>query len=72
MIAHDIITSGPILVDAKYVSNLLGLKISRAYKLIRQINEQQEQQGKITISGRVSLEYLLENFGISIEEEKHE
>lgn len=72
MNAHDLIASGPILVDAKYVSNLLGLKISRAYKLIRQINEQQEQQGKITISGRVSLKCLLENFGINNEKGKNE
>lgn len=54
--------SEPILIGYKEVSKILGIKRSRAYAIIRQLNEQLNKQGKITIAGRINKQYLIDNF----------
>ena len=42
------------------VAVFLDVSISRAYKIMRQLNKELEAKGKITTSGRVSRKYLIE------------
>lgn len=63
------IMSEPILIGAQEVCKLLGIKISRAYAIIRQLNKKLKEQGKITIAGKINKQYLIDNFCI-IKEEK--
>ena len=42
------------------VAEELGVSESYAYKIIRQLNEELEKKGIITISGRVSRKYFSE------------
>ena len=42
------------------VAEELGVSESYAYKIIRQLNEELEKKGIITISGRVSKKYFAE------------
>lgn len=42
------------------VEVLLEVGRSKAYEIIRQLNKELEDQGKITVPGRVSRKYLLE------------
>lgn len=52
----------PILIGANAVCQLLNIKRSRAYAVIRQLNAQLTAQGKITIPGRINKKYLIDNF----------
>ena len=61
--------SEPILIGAKEVCQLLGIKISRAYAIIRQLNKKLKDQGKITIAGKINKQYLIDNFCV-IKEKK--
>lgn len=58
------IMSEPILIGAQEVCKLLGIKKSRAYKVIRDLNAKHKKQGKYTISGKISKKFLLESLGI--------
>jgi len=49
-------------VKAEEVANELGVSKPFAYKLIREMNEDLQKQGFITISGRVSRQYFEEKF----------
>lgn len=42
------------------VAELMGVSESCAYKIMRKLNKELEQKGKITTAGRVSRRYLLE------------
>lgn len=44
----------------KEVMQELEVSESRAYKIIRELNEELKKQGKITTTGRVSRKYLEE------------
>lgn len=46
------------MLTADEVSATLGMSRGYAYKLIRQLNEEQEARGVLTIPGRVSREYF--------------
>ncbi|MDO4298844.1 MAG: helix-turn-helix domain-containing protein [Lachnospiraceae bacterium] len=50
----------PLFMTAKEVAKLLSVSESTAYKLMRQLNKELQDKGKITVSGRVSSKYLLE------------
>ena len=51
------------LVGKDTVKEMLGTKSDQmAYKVIRQLNAELEEQGIRTISGKVSLQYLKERF----------
>lgn len=56
------IDDSPILIGVDDVCALLGIKRSRAYGVIRKLNQKLQKQGKITIAGRINKQYLLDNF----------
>ena len=49
-------------VDAKEAMQTLGVSRGKAYKLIRQLNEELEDQGYIIIAGKCSRKYFYEKF----------
>ena len=51
-----------LFVTAGEVAQELGVSKPFAYKLVRQMNEELEKQGFITIAGRVSRKYFEEKF----------
>lgn len=61
------IMSEPILIGAKDVCQLLGIKLSRAYAIIRLLNQKLKEQGKITIAGKINKQYLIDNFCVTKE-----
>lgn len=44
------------------IKALLGCSISRAYKVMRELNQELDKKNKITIPGRVSRKYFMERF----------
>ena len=51
-----------LFVTAGEVAQELGVSKPFAYKLVRQMNEELEEKGFITIDGRVSRKYYEEKF----------
>ncbi len=49
-------------MNAEEVSDVLGVSMSKAYKVIRQLNKEMQAKGFYTISGRVSTKYFAECF----------
>lgn len=49
----------PILISAKELANILGVKTGSAYKIIRKANEQLSAAGKITIRGKANRAYVM-------------
>lgn len=47
-------------VSANEVAEILQVSISTAYRIIREMNAELEEQGKITLSGKVSRRYFEE------------
>ena len=47
-------------IKADEVAEMLEISKAHAYKIIRQLNDELEEKGFITISGRVSRQYFLE------------
>lgn len=45
-------------VDAKEVSQLLGVSQSKAYQIIKQLNDDLKKDGYLTIAGKVSRAYF--------------
>ena len=56
------IKTTPILIGAAEVAELLGIKRSRAYKVIHELNAKLQADGKVTNCGRINKQYLIENF----------
>lgn len=54
-----------IMLSAKDVSNLLGIKLYLSYKIIRDANEELKKAGKLTIRGRINKKYLLKKLDVS-------
>lgn len=50
------------LLNAKAVSELLGVNIKKAHEIIRQLNKELESKGFLTIPYRVPEKYLMERF----------
>ena len=46
------------MMTAGEVAEVLGCKISMAYKIIRECNEELKAMGKLTIRGKVNRKYL--------------
>ena len=42
------------------IMHILDVKETKAYEIIRQLNTELEQQGKLTVAGRVSRKYFEE------------
>jgi len=49
-------------LNAEEVAKNLGVSKPHAYKVVRQLNDELESKGFITISGRVSTKYFEERF----------
>lgn len=47
-------------INAKEVSEILGISASSAYRIIKKLNGELEDQGKIIIPGKVSRRYFSE------------
>lgn len=48
-------------LTAADVSEILGVSVSTAYRIIRRLNSELQQSGKITIAGKISAKYFFEN-----------
>lgn len=46
------------LLSAAEVAQLLNVKIGKAYAIIRELNAELKEQGKLVIRGRVNKKYL--------------
>ena len=53
---------GTIFITAAEMAEILGISKPYAYKIIKQMNEDLEANGFITISGKVSKKYFGEKF----------
>lgn len=49
-------------INAQDLANLLGISVSRAYRVIRQLNDELKEKGYLVIAGRVPAKYF-ENVG---------
>lgn len=45
-------------INAQELSNMLGISVSRAYRVIRKLNEELEEKGYLVIAGRVPTKYF--------------
>ena len=59
-------------IRAKEVCELLQCSTAMAYRIIARLNKELEDQGYITISGRISKDYLCERMGIKAYQEERE
>ena len=54
-------------ITAKEVAEVLGISISKAYTIIRQLNDELKKRGYIIISGKCSLQYFKEKvYGLEV------
>lgn len=53
---------GAIYITAAEMAEMLGISKPYAYKLIKQMNEELDAKGFITIPGKVSTKYFEEKF----------
>lgn len=49
-------------LNAEQVADELGISKPFAYKMIRELNEELQEKGFITIAGRISTKYFEERF----------
>jgi Mga helix-turn-helix domain. len=49
---------GKSFMSAQEVANELGISISSAYKIVKELNEEMEQLGYLTIRGRVNTAFF--------------
>ena len=47
-----------LLLDAAEIADMLGISKSKAYKIIREGNENLKKQNKLTIPGKIPVEYF--------------
>ena len=47
-------------ITATEVAEVLGISIGKAYKIIRQLNNELKKEGYITVAGKCSLQYFKE------------
>lgn len=47
-------------ITAKEVAIALGISVGKAYKIIRQLNDELKKEGYITVAGKCSLQYFKE------------
>ena len=45
-------------INAQELSSMLGISVSRAYRVIRKLNEELEEKGYLVIAGRVPAKYF--------------
>ena len=54
----------PALIDARQVGELLKVKPTQAYKVIRELNKELADKGFLTVRGKVNENYLKERYGL--------
>lgn len=54
------------------VMDLLGIKVTRAYQLMKKLNDELKAQGYMVIPGRISTEYLYQRLALKITERSNE
>lgn len=54
-------------LDADEVSKICNVKKSRAYAIMKKINDEYKEKGYMTIRGKVNSKFLCERFGIEDE-----
>ncbi|MDS0526083.1 helix-turn-helix domain-containing protein [Clostridium sp. SHJSY1] len=54
------------------VRKILGISTSKAYSIIRQLNNDLKSKGYIVISGRVPKKYFMEKYYCEVDELKQE
>ena len=58
---------GAIYITAAEMAEMLGISKPYAYKLIKQMNEELDAKGFITIPGKVAIKYFEEKFsGVTV------
>ena len=45
-------------LNAREVADIMGISVSTAYKIIRNLNDELKSNGYVTVSGKVSREYF--------------
>lgn len=60
-----------VFIGQEELCQIVGCSRSRAYKYIRQMNEELEKKGYLTFPGRVPRRYVMERFGLVEVEDKH-
>lgn len=56
--------------DAYEVCEMLGIASSKAYRIIKQLNQELEEKGYITIAGKINKKYFHERtYGIAEDQE---
>lgn len=61
-LVHFLLLNNTLFVTAADIAELLGISKPFAYKLVRQMNDELEAKGFLTIAGRVSWKYYKEKF----------
>ncbi|MDY4838743.1 MAG: DNA-binding protein [Lachnospiraceae bacterium] len=51
-----------IFISAQEVADMLGISKSKAYRIVRELNEELEAKGFITVAGRVSRKFFEEKY----------
>ena len=51
-----------VFITAQEVAELLGISKSKAYTIVRELNEELSAKGFITVAGRVSRKFFEERF----------
>ena len=57
------------LITVKEVKDILRVAESTAYAIIKNLNEELEAQGYLTLRGKVEKQYLMQRYGLSLERE---
>lgn len=58
-----------VFIGQQEICEIVGCSKSRAYKYIRQMNEELEKKGYLTFPGRVPRRYFMERFALADKEE---
>lgn len=51
-----------IFISVQEVADMLGISKSKAYRIVRELNEELEAKGFITVAGKVSRKFFEEKF----------
>ncbi|HHX67240.1 MAG TPA: helix-turn-helix domain-containing protein [Gallicola sp.] len=60
MANNQVIKQQPKFYNAADVAEILGVSQTTAYRIIRSLNQELKEQGKITIAGKISSRYFHE------------
>ncbi|MDS1029176.1 HTH domain-containing protein [Bacillota bacterium LX-D] len=64
MANNQVIKQEPKFITASEVAEMLGVSLTTGYRIVKQLNEELKQQGKITVAGKVSSRYFYEKVAL--------